>query len=82
MSCCPSNIVPFFGVSTSVVPYSDSMKADFGEEPKISLYYLDPDTGVWYTLNGIMGTSVQYDPATSLIHIDHGGIFTGYIKIE
>jgi len=78
MSCCPSNIVPFFDVATSVIPYA----GQFGPEPKVSLYYRDPDTGQWYTVNAFMGTSVHFDPVLSEILIDHGGILTGFVKIQ
>ena len=81
-ACCPSNLIPFFDTPTTDIPYSDSMKALFGPEPKISLYYLDPDTGVWYTQNGPIGVGVSYDPITSILHIDHGGIFSGMVKLQ
>lgn len=82
MSCCPSNIVPFFDEAVTVVPYSDSMKAAFGPEPHVSVFYKDPVTGIWYTISGIMGTEVKYDESLSEILIDHGGVLTGFIKID
>lgn len=82
MSCCPYHIEQFFDTAFTVINYSDSMKSQFGAKPKVSVYYFDPPSGGWYTVNGIPGSVIHYDPVTSNISIDHGGIFTGYVKIQ
>lgn len=82
MPCCPSNIIPFFNEPVTTFMYSDSLKAAYGLEPKISVYYKDPVKSGFYTINSLMGTEVKLNLTTNLLSVDHGGVFSGYIKLE
>lgn len=62
--------------------YSAGMRAAFGTQPRIDVWYFDPDTAEFYTDNGTpsSGTGVKFD-GTSIL-IDHGGLASGYIKVS
>lgn len=81
MPCCPSNIIPFFDTPVSVIAYTPAMKSIYGPEPKLSVYY-KRTAGDWYTISNLMGTDVRYDDTLSEIIIDHGGVFSGFVKIN
>ncbi len=80
MPCCPSSISFFADVPSTTIVYSDSMKAQFGTEPKVMVYYYDPETEDFYNLNGFPSSSVKFDGG--VISIDHGGNASGYVKIS
>jgi hypothetical protein len=80
MTCCPANIITFAGVAFSSIPYSDTMKAQYGADPQVVVYYYDEATGGFYSTNGLPGTEIKFTGST--IEIDHGGIQSGYLKIN
>lgn len=82
MPCCPYDNIPFFEEAVSVIPYTPAMQAAYGPEPHLSIYYQNPLTLLWYTINLIMGTDVRFNDTLNEIIIDHGGIFTGFVKIS
>lgn len=80
MACCPVNIIPFSNQLTTTIDYNAGLKAEFGNYPKVSLYYFDSSTGDFYEVNGVPGTEVKFDGDN--IIVDHGGPATGLLKIS
>lgn len=78
MSCCAPTIIPFFNTPTSTVAYGPSMQLQYGLAPNVNVSYWD---GTQYVAAGIM-TQIKFDgyPVT-VITVDHGGSYTGLIKI-
>lgn len=79
MACCPSTIVFFSDVLTTLIAYPDTLKAVYGAKPRVDVYYFDTDAGEFYTLNDFPGSQVIFDGS---IKIDHGGLASGYVKIS
>lgn len=79
MSCCNPLTVPFFNVSQTVIEYSSSLRALYGDAPRISVYYQDND--LIYHAAGIM-TQIKFDTfPVNTITVDHGGPAKGKIII-
>ena len=80
MACCPYDIISFADKLTTSIAYPDTLKAIFGQKPRVSVYYWDADVGEFYTLNDFPTSSVIF--TGSSIEIDHGGLASGYVKIS
>lgn len=71
MSCCNcTQNFPFFNVSTTSIPWS-------GQMPGVIVGYLNDD-GVSYTQSGIF-SEVVITPTS--IEVDHGGVYSGIVKV-
>jgi len=79
MSCCPQIQLPFSNVSSSTITYTATMQQQFGNTPRVFVYYYDPVNGEFYLSNAFF-TRVGYAGGT--INIDHGGPQRGYIVIR
>lgn len=82
MPCCAPFIQMFVDVATTTILYSSTMSAAFGVQPRVDIYYFDPDLNEYYTDNGTpgSGTAVKFDGAS--VFIDHGGPASGYVKLS
>lgn len=76
MACCIPIIVAFAGVAFTNVTFG----AQYGEVPKVTIYYLDGESGTFYSINGVPGVNMKVVGNT--LEIDHGGINTGQIRVE
>jgi hypothetical protein len=77
MSCCPQNIIPFNGVSSSTIVYTQAMRNQWGRVPRIEIIYAD--NGEYYVANQL-GVRMYGSPVNQIV-IDHGGPQTGIIKL-
>lgn len=73
---------PFFNVATSSIGYTPALEALYGPEPRVNAYYIDPVTNEMTTVNGVFGVAISYDPTTHIIFVDHGGLYSGVIKLS
>lgn len=80
MACCQPYQFPFSNVALLDINYSADMAANLGPEPKVEVFYRDPDTGEFYTINGLPGSQIKFDGST--IKADFGGIATGVVKVS
>lgn len=77
MSCCVPTIFDFVNEASTTVPFTPSMKEQYGSHPKVQVAYLDTETGE-YVLSGFF-TRVAFTGST--VVIEHGGIQSGVITI-
>ncbi len=75
MACCEPIVQNFVDATTTDVTYGDYERALYGVKPEVTLLYL---IGTEWVLGGVF-TQVIYNADT--ITIDHGGTFTGYVKV-
>ena len=78
MACCAPTIVPFANVSSSTVAYTIPLQQKYGSNPKVFVYYQDPETGEYY----ISPFFTRMAFVDGSIEIDHGGENTGLIVIR
>lgn len=78
MPCCNPLIQSFFNEAVTTIGYSPSMQEQYGDAPKVSVYYWD---GTRYLAAGVF-TSISFTgyPVTS-VTVDHGGSSTGIVKL-
>lgn len=75
MTCCAELIITFTGQATTDIPYAN----EFGAKPMVTvLYFID---GEWQTSGVFTTIKLQGNP-TNNIHIDHGGIASGVVKVS
>jgi hypothetical protein len=79
-NCCDTFLFPFGNALVSDIPYTPNMQQKLGFAPKIEAYYRDETTGEFYHVSGIPASAVSFDG--SVIHVDHGGLATGIIKLS
>ena len=78
--CCPPTRIEFFNEAITTIAYSPSMRAQYGSEPRIFVYYVDPITNELYLSNSFL-TTIHFNTATNVITVDHGGPNSGIIVI-
>lgn len=79
MACCPQIETQFNNVSSSTIAYTSLMQQQFGNTPRVFVYYYDPDTDEYYLSNAFF-TRVAFVGGNILI--DHGGPQSGYIVVR
>ena len=74
--CCDHTVFPFTNTAIMNIAYSVSMQNRFGVVPHVKVYHLVSgdyfEPLIEIKLNG---------NSTTNIHIDNGGVATGYVKI-
>lgn len=80
MHCCEPTIVEFMNVEQTNVTYSNQIRQKHGDVPRVDVLYFNPDTGKFDFDNMGFLIKLQGSPVNN-IHIDHGGRFSGIIKI-
>lgn len=75
MACCPASVIVFNGAIVNEA-YTASMRAQYGDLPRVEVLYLVDGE---YVLAGIF-TQVQFNGSSILV--DNGGQMRGILKIS
>jgi hypothetical protein len=78
-SCCDKFSFPFSNVAFTDIVLTADIQQQVGPFPKVQITYYDPETDDYYLVNGIPGVPVSIN--SGVLHIDHGGPNTGFIKL-
>lgn len=80
MPCCNPTIQTFFNVASTTIGYSPAMQEQYGDAPKVNVYYWD---GTQYIAAGVFTSIALNGFPVSSITVDHGSdSATGIIKLN
>lgn len=80
MHCCEPTIVPFSNVERTNVTYTTALRSKHGDVPMVDVLYFNSDTEEFDFSNLSSKVELQGSPVSN-IYVEHGGRFTGVIKI-
>lgn len=78
MRCCPGIETPFVNEAVSTVDYTPLMRQQFGQTPRVYVWYRNLDTGTY--LQSSFFTLISFE--NNQVVVDHGGEQTGFIVIR
>lgn len=75
--CCIPTQISFANATSTSVIYDDVMRNKYGSQPRVFVYYHDPDTGEFYLSSFF--TVMKFNGSS--INIDHGGPNSGLVVV-
>jgi hypothetical protein len=76
--CCAPTEVEFINASSTSIAYDAAMRAKYGVQPRVFVYYYDSVSGEFYL--SPFFTVMKFDGST--ITVDHGGPNTGIVVVK
>jgi len=77
-TCCQQTKIQFNNADSTTIVYDAVMRAKYGVQPRVFVWYYDTVTEEFYLSNFF--TVMKYDGSD--IVVDHGGPNTGFIIVE
>jgi len=76
MTCCTPQITEFTNATSTNVAFGAYERSVYGSKPMVSVLYKE---GSQYIVAGIF-TQITY--SGDVINVDHGGTYSGFVKVE
>lgn len=77
-NCCKQTQFDFVNEATTTIPYGEAMRAQYGTQPRVTVWYFDPVTNEFY--QSTFFTVMKFNGSD--ITIDHGGPNSGFVMVD